>query len=234
MRTLPETRARSAQEAGKRARKLSRYKANQACTLFVATYKCVCQLYAGVSSSCGVRLGSLAGVPFARVRAVHAVPQHAHVSYGRLVVRREQPRSDRARPLGAVIRRVLPRVPRSHRGLGGLRHVHAEAEHYGHERVGASGGHHDSAFARHVLGVQISHGLALGCGLHLTAHLVKPHQLGLIMQGFGHRGVPARALLCAIVARHKHTPEAWITPPEAGAGQVELVISERALVGTYS
>ena len=33
MRTLPETRARSAQEAGKKARKLSRYKANQACTL---------------------------------------------------------------------------------------------------------------------------------------------------------------------------------------------------------
>eukprot|EP00964_Phaeocystis_antarctica_P024912 scaffold13970_cov63-Phaeocystis_antarctica.AAC.1 len=32
MRTLPETRARSAQEAGKRARKLSRYKANQACS----------------------------------------------------------------------------------------------------------------------------------------------------------------------------------------------------------
>ena len=31
MRTLPETRARSSQEAGKRARKLSRYKANQAC-----------------------------------------------------------------------------------------------------------------------------------------------------------------------------------------------------------
>ena len=33
MRTLPETRSRSAQEAGKRARKLSRYKANQACSL---------------------------------------------------------------------------------------------------------------------------------------------------------------------------------------------------------
>eukprot|EP00964_Phaeocystis_antarctica_P121868 scaffold85538_cov35-Phaeocystis_antarctica.AAC.2 len=32
MRTLPETRARSPLEAGKRARKLSRYKANQACT----------------------------------------------------------------------------------------------------------------------------------------------------------------------------------------------------------
>eukprot|EP00964_Phaeocystis_antarctica_P047204 scaffold27298_cov32-Phaeocystis_antarctica.AAC.1 len=32
MRTLPETRARSAQEAGKRARKLSRYMRNQACT----------------------------------------------------------------------------------------------------------------------------------------------------------------------------------------------------------
>ena len=31
MRTQPETRARSSQEAGKRARKLSRYKANQAC-----------------------------------------------------------------------------------------------------------------------------------------------------------------------------------------------------------
>ena len=32
MRTQPETRARSSQEPGKRARKLSRYKANQACT----------------------------------------------------------------------------------------------------------------------------------------------------------------------------------------------------------
>ena len=37
MRTLPETRARSAQEAGKRARKLSRYKANQACTASLVT-----------------------------------------------------------------------------------------------------------------------------------------------------------------------------------------------------
>ena len=33
MRTQPETRARSSQEAGKRARKLSRYKANQACNV---------------------------------------------------------------------------------------------------------------------------------------------------------------------------------------------------------
>ena len=38
MRTLPETRARSAQEAGKRARKLSRYMRNQACTVYHRAY----------------------------------------------------------------------------------------------------------------------------------------------------------------------------------------------------